>query len=125
MSWDIILFNSKQTISSPENIESEQLVPISFVNLLRTYFKNIEKDGDHYSINEEKYSIAYFDNGELVSNKILHLYGEEAIYAIIHFASQNNLQIFDTGLEQMINLHDPQKNGYENFQGYLNQVLNK
>jgi ABC-type Fe2+-enterobactin transport system substrate-binding protein len=55
---------------------------------------------------------------------LINLYGEDAIYPIINLAIKNHWQIFDTGLGEMINLENPAKNGYENFQVYLNQVMN-
>jgi len=60
-----------------------------------------------------------------MSNKILSLYGENGLYELVALAKEHNWQIFDTGLGQMINLEDPSKNGYENFQSYLRHVLKK
>lgn len=43
---------------------------------------------------------------------------------MVILARQNGWQIFDTGLEAMINLENPEKNGYNNFKNYLNRILN-
>jgi len=40
-------------------------------------------------------------------------------------AKKYNWQIFDTGLGQMINLENPDINGYSNFQNYLKDVLSQ
>ena len=65
----------------------------------------------------------YFKDEEITSNKSLTLFGENAIYEVINFALKNNFQIFDTGLGEMIDLQNPENNGYENFQNYLTRIL--
>ncbi|MDQ2862493.1 MAG: hypothetical protein M3R50_02375 [Bacteroidota bacterium] len=47
-----------------------------------------------------------------------------ALYALIEVAQKQKWQIFDTGLGEMIDLDNPSKNGYQNFQEYLSYVLN-
>jgi len=125
MSWDIVLFNSSQEITDPQEVDEKQLIPTSFTNAFETHFKTIIKDGDHREIKGHDFVIDYFDNDEPSSNIMLSLYGEAAIYPLIDLAIKNNWQIFDTGLGDMIDLKNPFKNGYENFQTYLNTVLNK
>jgi len=125
MSWDVVLFNSKQKIVTPEDVDEEQLVPVSFALIFEGHFKNIVKHDGHHEIKGNGFSIDYFDNGESSSNILLSLYGESAIYPLIDLAIKNNWQIFETGLGDMIDLENPSKNGYQNFQAYLNTVLNK
>jgi hypothetical protein len=125
MSWDVVIFNSKQKIVTPEDVDEEQLVPVSFALIFEDYFKNIVKHDEHHEIKGNGFSIDYFDHGEPSSNILLSLYGESAIYPLIDLAIKNNWQIFDTGLGDMIDLENPSKNGYQNFQAYLNMVLNK
>ena len=124
MSWDIVLFNSDEKIISVEELNEELLVPTNFCKSFETHFKDIKKDEDHREIIGQDFAIDYFIDDEDVSNKMISLYGENALYAIIELAKKQNWQIFDTGLGEMIDLENPSKNGYQNFQAYLNHVLN-
>lgn len=124
MSWDIVLFNSRQTINSIEGVEEEQLEPTDFCSVLEVYFKNIEKDNNHRRIIGQDFEIEYVTDTENVSNKILNLYGEQGLFEIVILSKQNGWQIFDTGLGEMINIENPEKNGYNNFRNHLNQILN-
>lgn len=124
MSWDIILFSSRQTINSVEELDEEQLEPTDFCSVLESHFKNIEKEENYRRIIGQGFEIEYFTDTENVSNKILKLYGEQGLYEIIKLSRQNSWQIFDTELGKMINLENPEKNGYNNFRNYLNQILN-
>lgn len=124
MSWDIVLFSSRQTINSVEEVDEEQLEPTDFCSAIESHFKNIEKDDNHRRVIGKDFEIEYFTDTENVSNKILNLYGEQGLFEMVILAKQNGWQIFDTGLEEMINLENPEKNGYNNFKNYLNRILN-
>jgi len=123
MSWDIVLFNSRQKINSPEEVDESQLEPTDFCSVFENHFKQIIKNDNHREIKGSDYSIDYFTDDEKVSNKILSLYGENGLYELVILARKYNWQIFDTGLEKMIDLKNPSNNGYENFQNYLKHVL--
>jgi hypothetical protein len=123
MSWDIVLFSSRQTINSEAEVDEEQLEPTDFCVVLESHFEKIEKNDNHRRIIGQEFEIEYFIDNEKVSNKILNLYGEQGLFEIIKIARQNNWQIFDTGLGEMINLENPEKNGYDNFRNYLTQIL--
>ncbi|UOE50250.1 hypothetical protein MTO98_04085 [Mucilaginibacter sp. SMC90] len=125
MSWDIVLFNSSQKITDLTDVNENQLIPTSFTHAFETHFKTIIKDGDHREIKGDDFAIDYFDDGLPSTNIMLSLYGESAIYPLIDLALKNNWQIFDTGLGDMIDLKDPSRNGHQNFQTYLNGILNK
>lgn len=125
MSWDIVLFNSNQKITSIEELDERQLEPTDFCSVFESHFINIKKDDNHREIEGDGFAISYFADDEKVSNKIVSLYGENALYELVVIAKKYNWQIFDTGLEQMIDLDNPAKNGYENFQRYLQHVLNR
>jgi hypothetical protein len=124
MSWDVVLFNSKQKITSPEKINKDLLVPVDFSAVFEAYFSNIKSDKRHRSVTEDGFSIEYFvdEQGELSSNTLLNLYGEKAIYPLIDLAKKHGWQIFDTASGEMIDLNDPSKNGYNNFQLYLTRL---
>lgn len=122
MSWDVILFNSKQKISSIDEIDEFQLEPTDFCSVLVNNFNNIIIDNNHREIKGNEFSIDFFIDDEEVSNKIINLYGENGLYEIILLAKKNNWQIFDTSLNEIINLDNPSKNGYNNFINYLKQI---
>ncbi|NRF37413.1 hypothetical protein [Pedobacter foliorum] len=122
MSWDIILFNSTRKIDSIAELDESQLVSTDFCAALATHFETIVKDDNHREIKGEDFAIEYFKDNELVSNKLLNLYGEAGLYELIILARIKNWQIFDTGNGCMIDLENPGNNGYENFKDYLQQV---
>ena len=70
MSWDVILFNSKQKINSIEEIDEEMFVPIDFCEVLNNYFDKITQNDNHREIKGKDFSIYYFIDSELVSNKL-------------------------------------------------------
>ncbi len=104
MSWDIIIFNSKQKITSIEEVDQGLFVPVDFNTILEGHFKNIRVD---------------------VGTMLFNLYGEKALFELIELSKIHNWQIFDTGNGEMIDLEHPENNGYNNFQNYLQQILNK
>jgi len=125
MGWDIVLFNTSQKISSPEEVDENQLIPTGFCAVLESHFTQIKKNGDQRSAEGKDFTIEYFKHNEESGVQVLHLYGENALFEIVLLAKKYGWQIYDTGLGEFIDLDDPSKNGYENFQQYLRQVLNK
>lgn len=123
MSWDIVLFNSRQKIESPEEVDETQLEPTDFCAVFESHFTEIVKDDNHREIKGKDFVIDYFIDDEPVSNKMMSLYGKDGLFELIVLARKYNWQIFDTGLGQMIDLENPSINGYENFQSYLQHVL--
>lgn len=53
------------------------------------------------------------------------LYGENALFELIRVSKIHNWQIFDTGNGEIIDLENPTNNGYENFEKYLKQIINR
>ena len=125
MSWDIVLFNSKETISSIEELDEDKLESIDFTGILENSFENILKDDNHREIKGKDFSIDFFTDNEMVSNKMLSLYGENGLFELIELAKQHGWQIFDTGLGKMIDLKTPENNGYENHRKYVEQIIKK
>ena len=119
MSWDIVLFSSEQKLVSLENLNEDLLKPIDFDKVLKSKFENIKKSENHNEIIGKDFSIDFFDDDELVSNKILSLYGENGLFELIKIAKVENWQIYDSGIDKMLNLEKPEQNGYENFKNYL------
>lgn len=122
MSWDIVLFSSTQRINGVEELDETKLVPTDFCAVLERHFEQIIQDGDHREIRGKDFTIGYFLDEEKVSNKILNLHGENGLYELLVLAREYQWQLFDTGLGQMIDLNNPSKNGYANFQNYLKQI---
>jgi hypothetical protein len=123
MSWDVVLFSSKEQISSIADLDEDKLVAVNFDNTLLDYFKNSRKDGNHIIITGEDFEIDFSMDEELVSNKMISLYGENALFNIILIAKKENWQVYDSGLDNMINLDDPFVNGYKNFISYREKVI--
>jgi hypothetical protein len=123
MSWDIVIFSSKQKIDSIEEIDEESFEPTDFNAILEKHFDNVIIDGDHREIKGENYAINYFANAEPTGNMLFNLYGENSLFELIRASKKYGWQIFDTGNGQMIDLDHPEKNGYQDFQNYLRHVL--
>ena len=114
---------SLENLVSLENLNEDLLKPIDFDEILKSSFMNIKKKENHNEIIGKDFSIEFFDDEELVSNKMLILHGENGLFEIIKIAKVENWQIYDSGSDKMLNLEKPEENGYENFQKYLNQIF--
>lgn len=125
MSWDIVLFNSKQKINSVAELDETQLEPTDFSRILEASFNRINKDENHREIIGTDFTIDFFADNEHSSNFMLSLYGENGMYALIELAKIYNWQIYDSGIDGMIDLNSPEKNGFKNHKNYVSQILNK
>lgn len=123
MSWDIILFSSKQKIDSIEDVDDSQFEPMDFCEILENSFSEILINENHREIKGKDFSIDFFTDEEPVSNKMISLYGENGLFELIELSKKYGWQIFDTGLGKMIDLYNPEKNGYENHKKYVEQIL--
>ncbi len=123
MSWDIVLFNTKQKIDSIEEVDENQLVPIDFTQILESSFAEIVTDDNHREIKGKDFSIDFFTDEELLSNKMISLYRENGLFELIVIAKKYGWQIFDIGIGEMIDLDNPEKNGYENHRKYVEQIM--
>ena len=123
MSWDVIIFSSTQKINFIEEIDEELFLPIDFNAVLEKHFDNIIIEENHREILGDNFSINYFMHTELASNTLFNLYGETSLFELIKVAKIYEWQIFDTEIGEMLDLEQPEKNGYDNFKSYLQQVL--
>ncbi len=123
MSWDIILFNTKQKIGAIEDVEESHLEPIDFKQILESSFIEIVKEDNHREIKGKDFSSDIFTDKELVSNKMMSLYGENGLFELIELAKKFGWQIFDTGLDEMIDLDNPENNGFENHRKYVELII--
>jgi hypothetical protein len=124
MSWDIVLFKSKQKIESVAELDENQLEPTDFSGILETSFDQIKRDGNHREIIGIDFTIDFFSDSEHCSNFMLSLYGENGIYALIELAKKHNWQIYDSGVDGMIDLENPEKNGLKNHKKFVEQIMN-
>ena len=122
MSWDIVLFKSKQKIMDLENLNDEQLSTTNFDEILKSSFKNIHKIENHIEISGNDFSIDFFEDTKNTSNKTISLYGENALFEIIKIAKKENWQIYDSSLDAILDLDNPAKNGYSQFQNYVTRI---
>ena len=123
MSWDIVLFNSKQKIELVSELDENQLEPTDFDGILENSFDRIKKDDNHREIIGTDFTIDFFVHNEPVSNKMLSLYGENGLYELIEIAKKHNWQIYDSGIDGMVDLENPEKNGFDNHRKYVEQIL--
>jgi hypothetical protein len=124
MSWDIILFSSSETIKSVADLNEDKLLPTDFDKVLLESFKTKNIEDGYVMITTEAFSVDFSLDDELVSNKLIHLHGEQAIKEIIKIAKTESWQIYDMGSEEMIDLNLPSNNGWAKFNEYLQHVRN-
>ncbi len=123
MSWDIVLFNSKEKIKSVAELDETQLEPTDFSGILETSFDRINKKESHREIVGNDFTIDFFSDDENSSNFMLSLYGENGFFELIELAKKHNWQIYDSGIDGMIDLENPEKNGFDNHRKYVEQML--
>ena len=123
MSWDIVLFNSKQKIQSVAELDETQLEPTDFSGILESSFERINKKETHREIVGTNFTIDFFADNEHSSNFMLSLYGENAMFELIELAKKHNWQIYDSGIDGMVDLENPEKNGFDNHRKYVEQIL--
>lgn len=119
MSWDIVLFNSVQKINAIDEVDEEKLIPVAFDKIISEYFGVKESS----EIKGDGFSIDFYMDDEPVSNKMISLYGEKALFEIARLAKIQNWQIFDTSLNKMLDLENLSENGFADFQSYLQKVF--
>ena len=125
MSWDIVLFNSKQKIHSLVEFDENQLEPTDFSGVLEKSFDQLKKDGNHREIIGTNFTIEFFADDEQSSNFMLSLFEENGLYELIELAKKHNWQIYDAGIEEMIDLENPEKNGFVNHKDYIQHIVNR
>ena len=125
MSCDIVLFNSKQKINSVAELDESQLEQTDFSGILETSFDRINKNENHREIVGTDFTIDFFADSKPSSNYMLSLYGENGIYALIELAKKHNWQIYDSGIDGMVDLGNPERNGFKNHRKYVEQLKNR
>ena len=125
MSWEIVLFNSKRKIKSVAELDENQLELTDFSGILENSFDQIKEDDNHREIIGTDFQIDFFANSEHSSNFMLSIYGENGLYELIELAKKHNWQIYDSGIDEMIDLENHEKNGFENHNKYVEQIKKK
>lgn len=124
MSWDVVIFNSAEKIESVETLDENKLIPIDFCSILAKHYPDIICNENYWEIAGDGFAINYYTDKEEISNKIFNLYGEVALFELVKICKLYNWQIFDTGNGEMLDLDKPGQNGFEEYQSYLQHVLN-
>lgn len=125
MSWDVFIFHLKNKVTTIEEIADEGILPIdNFVPTLQSAFPEMQLQDGWIKIEREGYSIESSDTegNNTRGPAMLQLQGKMAIYPLIDLCKKNNWQLFDTWAGIMLDLDDPAKNGYADFQRYLTQI---
>ncbi|MDO5977974.1 hypothetical protein [Flavivirga spongiicola] len=125
MSWSIVLFNSNERIPSDLDFEENILKPILFSDILERSFSEIKSDENHREIKGPDFSINFFIDDEPTGTKMLNLYGENGLFELIELAKKYKWQVYDTSLNEFIDLENPKNNGFENHKRYAEQIINR
>jgi hypothetical protein len=133
MSWDVCIFNLKKKVSSVEEINEDILIPIAtnkeFRSLLTETFPDIKWDSNCGIIERENIYIETYlgeDDNESFSNTMFFLRkSETSLFPLIDLCKKYGWQLFDTGLDQMIDLDNPGNNGYDNYKKYLDHIMKR
>ena len=127
MSWGVLVFKLNREIKSGSEIDETTMDDVGsvasvleklhfhFPDLeLFDYGKVIENMG---KIERENFSIEFsiLKSTETQNFISFNLYGKDSIYPIVELCKRNGWFIFDTTLAEIINLEEPEKNGYEHF----------
>lgn len=123
MSWSIVLFNSNQQIPSDLDFDENILKPISFSDIIERSFPEIKMQDNHREIKGIDYSIDFFIDQEPTGTKMINLYGENGLFEMIELAKIHDWQIYDTSLNEFIDLENPETNGFENHKKYVEQII--
>ena len=105
-------------------MDETQLEPTDFSGILESSFDRINKKDNHREIVGTDFTIDFFADDENSSNFMLSLYGENGIYALIELAKKHNWQIYDSGIDGMVDLENPARNGFQNHKKYVEQIVN-
>ena len=123
MSWDIFAFSTTQKVTSVEEIDESFFIPISFDQVFLNWFPNVTSTADHRTVEGEGFSFDYYASSDLEGTAMLQVSGEKALFEIVDVAMKNGWLLYDTGNGEMIDLEFPERNGYENFKSYREQIL--
>ncbi|WP_040278990.1 hypothetical protein [Psychroserpens damuponensis] len=125
MSWSIVLFNSNEKIPCDLDFDENILEPILFSDILERSFSEIKSDKNHREIKGSNFSIDFFVDNEPTGTKMLNLYGENGLFELIELAKKYKWQVYDTSLNEFIDIENPKNNGFENHKKYVEQIINR
>lgn len=125
MSWDIVLFKADRKVDLQDPQIENYLQLFDFNIAIDMHFKEIEKSVDFWEIIGDGYSIDYYPSNQKCTNTMVNLYGEKGLFELIRLAKKHDLQIYDSGLDDFLDLEHPENNGYKNFIGYVKQIMEK
>ncbi|KFF02811.1 hypothetical protein [Chryseobacterium luteum] len=134
MSWDVLVFKLNREIKSGSEIDETTIDDIgseaSVLEKLHSHFPDLklfdygEVIENMGKIERENFSIEFFILKSTETQNFLsfNLYGKESIYPIVELCKRNGWCVFDTTLGEILNLEEPEKNGYEQFNKIRNGI---
>lgn len=120
-----MLFKAKDKIPTDLDFDESILEPTIFSDILEKSFSKIIVDKNHREIKGSDFSIDYFIDNDPTGVKMLNLCGENGLFELIELAKLYNWQVYDTSLNEFIDLENPKNNGFENHRKYVEQILKK
>lgn len=124
MNWDIVLFNSKQKINSVAKLDKTQLESTDFSEILESSLNRINEKDNHREIDGTDFTVDFFADSVKSSNFMPSLCGENGIYALIELEKKHNWQIYYSEIDGMVDLENPEKNGFKKHRKYFEQIMN-
>lgn len=126
MSWDIIIFNANKEINLSDPDIENSLVPFDFTKAIEKHFTQIDKQEiSVWEITGNGFCFDYYPDNKPVTQIMINMYGEKGLFELIILAKKYGWQIYDSGLDKMLDLNNPSYNGYDRFHAYVQQILNK
>jgi len=120
MSWDILLVNSK----TPVDIEADDYPPIpprpDFIARVNQVFPGTDWSDPALGILDSERIVAEFDLGDeddLGYTLLVNVYGgEDPVGALAELCKKQGWQAFDVSTESYLDLDDPSRESWENFE---------
>ncbi len=120
MSWDILLVNSKM----PVDIEGDEYPAIpprrEFIGMVNQVFPGIDWSDPTMGILDSEQIVAEIDLGDeddLGYTVLVNVYGgEDPVGALVRLCKKHGWQAFDVSTESYLNLDNPSRESWENFE---------
>lgn len=117
-----MIFNSTEKIESLEEVNEDTLKEFDFCSVFKNYFKDVKEENNLIEIKGKDFSISCFTDEKPVDHKLISIIGERGLFEVVELCKKYSWQIFDTELGEMIDLNNPQRNGYRNFKDFVEQI---
>ena len=108
--------DTKKTKKAKKNYGANQRDFLHY-HLLKKYISEELVTGNYIAVGEIGLDL-YWDKSTLAIQK-------KAFIRQIELAKKHNWQIYDSGIEEMIDLENPEKNGFVNHKAYIQHIVNR